>query len=99
MKIVFLPRAVQDLHWFKLYYRDVFPEGAKRAAERYGRTLELIAATPKLGRPVAEPGIREYAMPRTPFSLIYRIAGSRIEVLRVWDQRSERIEEWLGESP
>ena len=35
-------------------------------------------------------GIREFPIPRTPFSFIYRVVDDRIEVLRVRDQRGDR---------
>ena len=72
-------------------YAHIFPNGAKRAADQYRRTCGIVRANPLVGRPVEETeGVREFSMPRTPFSFIYRIVEDRIEVLRVWDQRGDR---------
>ncbi len=74
----------------RTYYASIFPEGAKRAAEQFGRVCEVIRENPLIGHPVAEiAGVREFSVPRTPFSFIYRIIDDRIEVLRVWDQRGD----------
>lgn len=75
----------------RAYYAHIFPDGAKRAAEQYRRTSTLIRNNPLVGRAVEEmEEVREYSIPRTPFSFIYRVVGERIEILRVWDQRGDR---------
>ena len=75
----------------RTYYAHIFPDGAKRAADQYGRTCGVIRDNPLVGRPVeAMEGMREFSIPRTPFSFIYRVVDDRIEVLRVWDQRGDR---------
>ena len=91
MKLVFLTSTRSDLLWMRTYYAHIFPHGAKRAADQYRRTSTVIRDNPLVGRPVEEmEGVREFSIPRTPFSFIYRIVGDRIEVLRVWDQRGDR---------
>ena len=76
----------------RTYYAHIFQDGAKRAADQYRRNLcGVIRENPLAGRPVEEmEGVREFSMPRTPFSFIYRVVDDRIEVLRVWDQRGDR---------
>lgn len=72
-------------------YAHVFPGGAKHAADPYRRICGIIRENPLVGRPVEEiEGVREFSIPRTPFSFVYRIVEDRIEVLRVWDQRGDR---------
>lgn len=72
-----------------MYYTRVFPEGAKHAAKQYFRVLNVLRENPLIGHPVEGiTGAREFVIPRTPFSFIYRIADDQIEMLRVWDQRS-----------
>ena len=91
MKLVFLPSTRTDLLWMRAYYARVFPGGAKRAAERYIRASRLVLGNPLVGHLVeGMAGIREFPIPRTPFSFIYRVVDDRIEVLRVWDQRGDR---------
>ena len=91
MKLVFLPSTRSDLLWMRTYYSRVFPEGARRAADQYRRVSSILRDNPLVGRPVEElEGVREFSIPRTPFSVIYRVVDDRIEVLRVWDQRGDR---------
>lgn len=75
----------------RTYYAHIFPDGAKRAAEQYRRACGVMIDNPLVGRPVEEmESVREFSIPRTPFSFIYRIVDDRIEILRVWDQRGDR---------
>jgi plasmid stabilization system protein ParE len=90
MKLTFQPRVPADLRWFKRY----FGEGTEAAINKYYKTLDLICASPGMGRPVSERDAREYAILRIPFSIIYRVKVDRIEVLRVWDQRADRVSLW-----
>lgn len=91
MKLVFLPSTRSDLLWMRVYYSRIFPEGARRAADQYRRVSSILRDNPLVGRPVEElEGVREFSIPRTPFSFIYRVVDDRIEVLRVWDQRGDR---------
>ena len=91
MKLVFLPSTLSDLAWMRSYYTQVFPDGARRAAEQYRRASRIVRDNPLVGHPVEDiPNVREFSIPRTPFSFIYRLGDDRIEVLRVWDQRGDR---------
>ena len=91
MKLVFLPSTLSDLAWMRSYYMQVFPDGARRAAEQYRRASRIVRDNPRAGHPVEDiPNVREFSIPCTPFSFIYRLADDRIEVLRVWDQRGDR---------
>lgn len=91
MKLVFLPSTRLDLLWMRTYYAHIFPDGAKRAAKQYGKVCGIIRNNPLVGHPVEEiEDVREFSIPQTPFSFIYRVSDDRIEVLRVWDQRNDR---------
>ena len=91
MKLVFLPTTRADLLWMRQYYARVFPGGAKRAADQYIRATRVVRGNP-LVRHLDEgmAGVREFPIPRTPFSFIYRVMDDRVEVLRGWDQRGDR---------
>lgn len=92
MKLVFLPSTRSDLLWMRTYYAHIFPDGAKRAAKQYGKVCCIIRNNPLVGHPVEEiEDVREFSIPQTPFSFIYRVIDDRIEVLRVWDQRNDRL--------
>lgn len=89
MNIVFLASTRADLRWFKRYYTRVFPEGRSNADRQFKTFLDILKANPGIGHPYEpEPEVREYSLPRVPFTVLYRVKSDRIEVLRVYDQRS-----------
>jgi plasmid stabilization system protein ParE len=91
MRFLVFRTAVADAVWFRSYYAAVFPEGAKSAAESYRTARRLILANPHIGKPTEfMPSIREFRIPRTPFSFIYDMMGADIRVLRIMDARAER---------
>lgn len=88
MKIVFLEDTTQDIQWFRYYYQSVFPEGSAKARAHLKAIQKTLAANPYAGQPSdARENVRELSIPRTPFTLIYRVAPSQIEILRLWDTR------------
>jgi len=88
MKIVFLESAVQDIQWFRYYYRSVFPEGGAKARAQLRAIQATLAANPYAGhRSDTGDTVRELSIPRTPFTFVYRVTPTRIEVLRLWDSR------------
>ena len=92
MKFTYLPTAQAGLERFRHYYGHIFFGGMKHAREHYFRMKRILRASPQAGRPVGEKGNRIYAMPRTPFSVIYRIREDHIEVLCVRDRRADNAE-------
>jgi toxin ParE1/3/4 len=89
MKVAYLDAAQSDMTWFRHYYRSVFPEGRKSAHQQFRRSLANLLTNPRMGKALVVAGAREHSITRTPFSFIYRINGDRLEILRVWDQRSD----------
>lgn len=88
MRIVFLETTVDDLMWFRQYYRAVFPAGGENAKMRMTNLLTLLAANPHMGQSVPGfDGVRRVHIPKTPFALLYRVTRTQIEVLRVRDSR------------
>ena len=47
----------------------------------------LLRAHPQAGHPTTVAGVRRLVIPRTPFSLLYRVTAERIEILEVRDDR------------
>ena len=88
MKGVFLESTLQDLQWFRHYYRSVFSEGADKAGVHFEAAIVTLEANPFAGRRgELQMEIRELSIPRTPFTIVYRITPLQIEVLRLWDTR------------
>lgn len=88
MRIVFLASALRDIQWFRHYYQSVFPEGSAKARAQLKAIQTLLAANPHADHP-SNTGLplRELSIPRTPFTLVYRVTEQQIEILRLWDTR------------
>ncbi|KQU62709.1 hypothetical protein ASC75_16130 [Aminobacter sp. DSM 101952] len=101
MKVVFLPSAGNDVLWFFRYYRTTFPEGRGNARKQMAKTLAILQDQPHIGHPVHGAVLREHPITRTPFSVIYRVADDRIEILRLWDGRGnpDRLKEPIEGMP
>jgi len=89
MRVRYLDIARSDMIWFRYYYRSVFPEGRPHATAQFKRTLSNLLANPKLGKALERGDAREHSILRTPFAFIYRLDGNELQILRVWDQRSD----------
>ena len=88
MKIVFLEDTARDIQWFRYYHMSVFPEGSERARAQLKAIQLTLAANPYAGHPSDTcRDIRELSVPRTPFTLIYRVMPDQLEILRFWDTR------------
>lgn len=83
MELVFLPSARDDLAHLRRHYREAAPpDGDPSADIRLVRQALTATVRPRLADgPI--PGLREMAIPRTPFSLTCRIVENRIEVLHI----------------
>lgn len=92
MRIVFLLTTTEDFNWITEYYLEGFPEGGPKAYGHLERALLNLSTNPRLGTPIARTRYRKYSVRRTPFCLIYRISGEEIEILHVWDQRSNPLD-------
>lgn len=97
MKITYLPKALDDLRWFRKYYRQVFPAGNKNGAARYLACIRALQENPSLGKPASGKS-RLLAVPRTPFSVIYFVRDGDICITRVFDNRSAPLDEGVDEA-
>ncbi len=93
MEVIYLPGTVPDIIWLTHYYDESFPAGrANMRAQIYATEL-LLEHNPYLGRICEDvEGAREMRITKTPFSLIYRVTKTHVEIIRVWDQRRDRAD-------
>jgi plasmid stabilization system protein ParE len=92
MEVVYLAAALEDMQWVRRYYAEVFPEGRGHARAGLLKTEALLAENPFVGHVLGDDAeVREFPIARTPFSFLYRVHDGRIEILRVFDQRSFRF--------
>lgn len=82
MKIVWTRRATRDLRAAYEYWRKERSENAADAMiERIFSAVELLEATPELGRKGRIASTRELMLKPLPFLLAYRVRHHRIEIL------------------
>ncbi len=89
LQIVYTRDARLDYMYFKHYYEKYFPEGLDPASKRFMHTMKVLANFPGIGRPVGKPPKRCFKIQKTPFTVVYRPGSSKLEILRILDQRSE----------
>jgi len=88
MHIVYLKSAVQDVVWFRYYYHSTFPAGSNKARASIKALQKLLAENPYIGhKSETHKAALELPVIKTPFTLIYRVTETQIEVLRLWDTR------------
>lgn len=97
MKLIYLASANDDLAWFQDYYSNIFRAGSEHATTQYIKAVATLSRHPYVGRPVNGTELRSYSIPRLPFAIIYRVTRDNIEVVRVWDQRSDPVQAGLEE--
>jgi len=81
--IVWLRRAITDRDAQLDYIAQDNLRAAIEQGDRIAHQVGLLLQHPQMGRPGRKPGTRELVISRTPFIVIYRIKGERIELLRV----------------
>jgi plasmid stabilization system protein ParE len=72
------------------YYEIVFSGGRLNAQKQFHAVENTLMSNPFIGHETHRKSVREFSIPKTPFSYIYRAFPDRIEVLRVWDERQDR---------
>lgn len=82
MKIVWTKRATRDLRAAYEYWRKEQSENAAHVMiERIFFAVELLEATPELGRKGRIASTRELTLKPLPFLLAYRVRHYRVEIL------------------
>ncbi|PSJ58084.1 type II toxin-antitoxin system RelE/ParE family toxin [Kumtagia ephedrae] len=56
---------------------------------QYLRAIANLVDNPRIGQPMTDDGLRRYVIPRIPFSIVYRVTEDHIEIVHIWDQRSD----------
>lgn len=81
--LVWLQRALNDRDAQLDYIAQDNPLAAVAQGDRIEDQVDLLLLHPKMGRPGRMQGTRELVISRTPFIVVYRIKGKRIELLRL----------------
>ena len=81
--LVWLKRATRDRDAQLDYIAQDNPLAAISQGDRIAEQIEMLIQHPQMGRQGRTKGTRELVISRTPFVLVYRLKGKRIELLRV----------------
>ena len=81
--LVWLKRALNDRDAQLDYIAHDNPLAAVAQGDRIEEQVDQLLQHPNMGRPGRKQGTRELVISRTPFIVVYRIKGVRIELLRL----------------
>lgn len=81
--LVWLRRAIADRDAQLDYIAQDNPVAAIEQGDRIAHQVALLAEHPEMGRAGRKQGTRELVISRTPFVIVYRVRGERIELLRL----------------
>jgi len=81
--LAWLQRALNDRDAQLDYIAQDNPLAAVAQGDRIEDQVDQLLQHPQMGRPGRKQGTRELVISRTPFIVVYRIKGKRIELLRL----------------
>ena len=96
MRLRYMPTSEPGLRWMRSYYRS-HPQLNLKAVSAALRTVErTISDYPESAARFENfDRVREYHIPRTPFSLLYTVVSDEVLVIDVRDTRGQRSAEAL----
>lgn len=77
------PEALDDLDALRDFVAARNPIAASGVVARVFRTVSLLAGAPSIGHAGRVPGTREFVVTRTPYFVVYRVAGGTLRIDRV----------------
>jgi toxin ParE1/3/4 len=83
MRLLWSPDAVADRTGIFDYFAAENPAAALATDAAIARHAKRLRRFPHLGRPGRVEGTRESPLPRTPFIVVYRLAGPDLVLLRI----------------
>ena len=88
--MVWSPLARARLAEIRAYVALDKPKAAELLATRLVGIVEALREHPYLGRPGAEPGMRELVVGGTAYTILYRVRAQRITICSVWHSAQKR---------
>lgn len=83
MKVAWATPALDDLDEIRAWVAREDTGVARVVAARILDAVDVLESQPNLGRPGRVQGTREFAAPKTPFVIFYRVTSDAVEILRV----------------
>ncbi len=84
LEIVWSPLARARLQEIRAYVALDKPGTADRLALRIVAVVETLRNHPYLGRAGAQAGIRDLVIGGSPYTVLYRVRGTRIVIGTIW---------------
>lgn len=93
MKLIFTPRAKDDLIEIADYLRPRNPQGARRVRSAILRALQTVVQFPQSGRKQTTPGVRKVVALKYPYLIYYTAdeSAGQIAVLSIRHSGRERV--------
>ena len=91
MEVIWLEGAFLDSRRVREHIRQFNPLAAQKTVGRIEKAAEQLSCFPAVGRVGEVPGTRELVITGTPYFLVYRARGDRLEILRVFHSKQQ----WL----
>ncbi|MGH2376309.1 MAG: type II toxin-antitoxin system RelE/ParE family toxin [Vicinamibacterales bacterium] len=83
MKVVWFPRALNDISNIEHFIEQDNPTAARRVEQRIKGVVRLLGEHPHMGRPGRVSGTREFVVSGTPYIIAYTVFGDRVAILAV----------------
>jgi toxin ParE1/3/4 len=83
MNIVWHSQAQRDLDQIFDFILQHDPNAAVRLCDRIERRVDQLRQHPHMGRPGRIAHTRELVVARTPYVVVYRMAGTQVDILAV----------------
>jgi plasmid stabilization system protein ParE len=92
MKVRWLKEAKNTLDQHYERVRDLNPIAARRIFVRIVTSTRRLGQFPNSGRMGNESGTRELVVPGVPYTVVYRVQDSSVEILRVFHDAQLRTD-------
>jgi toxin ParE1/3/4 len=83
MQVVWLKSATLDLYRVREFIRQDNPSSAVKVGARIEAAVDSLARFPEMGHVGEVPGTRELVISSLPYSVVYRLKGDSVQILRV----------------
>ncbi len=93
VKVVWTVPALDDLEEIRAWIGREDARVARLVGARILDAIDVLESQPNLGRPGRVVGTREFAAPKTPFVVFYRVTPDAVEILRVLRGRRSTLPE------
>jgi toxin ParE1/3/4 len=83
VKVVWFPRALNDISNIEHFIEQDNPAAARRVEQRIKGVVRLLGEHPHMGRPGRVSGTREFVVSGTPYVMAYTVSDDRVTILAV----------------